>query len=88
MRRAEGLELRTGILRGDAPGEIEIEVNGLAFTLDLLHAQKTGFYLDQMAHYAAVAEYAQGTTGARLLHEPGRIRARLRTGRGCGRNRR
>jgi 23S rRNA (cytosine1962-C5)-methyltransferase len=60
VRRAEGLELRTGVLKGGAPEEIQIEVNGLSFTLDLLRAQKTGFYLDQLAHYAAVAEHAKG----------------------------
>ncbi len=60
VRRAEGLELRTGILYGEAPGEVEIDVDGLKFTIDLMHAQKTGFYLDQLAHYAAVAEHAKG----------------------------
>ncbi len=58
VRRAEGLELRTGLLRGNAPTEITIELNGLEFDLDLLHGHKTGFYLDQKANYAAVADYA------------------------------
>ena len=60
VRRAEGLELQTGVLQGDAPGEIEIEIGGLRFAVDLLHAQKTGFYLDQLPHYAAVAQHAAG----------------------------
>src|SRR6476620_1382169 len=34
VRRAEGLELRTGVLKGEAPGETQIEINGLSFTLD------------------------------------------------------
>ena len=60
VRRAEGMELQVGVLAGEAPGETEIEVAGLRFTLDLMHAQKTGFYLDQLAHYETVARHAQG----------------------------
>jgi len=64
VRRAEGMELQTGLLFGAAPAEQEIEIAGLRFGVDLVHAQKTGFYLDQVQHYAAVAEYARG---ARVL---------------------
>ena len=60
VRRAEGLELQNTVLRGNAPGPIEIEFAGLKFETDLLQAQKTGFYLDQLSHYAAVAKFAQG----------------------------
>jgi 23S rRNA (cytosine1962-C5)-methyltransferase len=60
VRRAEGMEPRVDILFGDAPGETEIEAAGLRLTIDLLHAQKTGFYLDQMANYDAVAQFAKG----------------------------
>ena len=47
VRRAEGLELRSGVLRGDASSPVEIVIGRLKFEVDLLHAQKTGFYLDQ-----------------------------------------
>src|SRR4029077_10335465 len=40
VRRAEGLELQSGLLRGDAPNEIEIEVAGLKLQIDPLQAQK------------------------------------------------
>ncbi len=60
VRRAEGLELQTGVLRGEAPREVEIEVAGLRLSVDLLHAQKTGFYLDQIGHYGSVAGQAGG----------------------------
>ena len=67
VRKAEGLDLRTGVLEGPAPsGPILIEINGtrqsasLQFDVDLLHAQKTGFYLDQAPNYSAVANYAAG----------------------------
>jgi 23S rRNA (cytosine1962-C5)-methyltransferase len=60
VRRAEGMELQSGLLRGDAPNEVEIEVAGLKLQIDPLHAQKTGFYLDQLPNYALVAEQARG----------------------------
>jgi 23S rRNA (cytosine1962-C5)-methyltransferase len=67
IRRAEGLELRTGVLEGPAPpGPILIEINGtpqrtsLQLEVDLLHGQKTGFYLDQRENYEIVARNAQG----------------------------
>jgi 23S rRNA (cytosine1962-C5)-methyltransferase len=60
VRRAEGMEPEVGVLVGEAPGETQIEVAGLRLTIDLLHAQKTGFYLDQMANYDAVAQFAKG----------------------------
>jgi len=60
VRRAESLELRSGVLRGDAPSPVEIVIDGLKFEVDLLHAQKTGFYLDQKENYETVAQYAGG----------------------------
>jgi len=59
IRKAEGLELRSGILRGDSPSQIEIEIENVRFEVDLLHGQKTGFYLDQRHNYAVVAGYAR-----------------------------
>ena len=59
VRRAEGMEPRVSVLFGEAPEGTEIEVAGLRLTVDLLHAQKTGFYLDQMANYEAVAQFAK-----------------------------
>jgi len=57
VRKAEGLELRTGVLRG-TPSQIAIEIEGVKLEVDLLHGQKTGFYLDQKHNYGIVAEYA------------------------------
>ena len=59
VRKAEGLELRTGVLEGDAlSGPITVQLGGLKFDVDLLHGQKTGFYLDQAPNYSAVAHFA------------------------------
>jgi 23S rRNA (cytosine1962-C5)-methyltransferase len=60
VRRAEGMEPHVGMLFGEAPGETEIEVAGLRLTTDLLNAQKTGFYLDQLGNYEFVARSASG----------------------------
>ncbi|HEX4665615.1 MAG TPA: class I SAM-dependent rRNA methyltransferase [Chthoniobacterales bacterium] len=60
VRRAEGMELRSGMLSGELPNELEIEVAGLKLQVDLLHSQKTGFYLDQLPNYALVAQHAAG----------------------------
>lgn len=60
VRKAEGLELITGVLFGEAPGPFAVTIAGLEFELDLSHGQKTGFYLDQVPNYAAVAAYAKG----------------------------
>ena len=58
IRNAEGLELRRGILRG-TPSQAAIEIEGVKFEVDLLHGQKTGFYLDQRYNYGIVAGYAR-----------------------------
>ena len=60
VRRAEGMELRSGVLAGEPPNETEFEIHGVHFAVDLLNAQKTGFYLDQLPHYRTVAELAKG----------------------------
>jgi len=59
VRRAEGLDLRIGILRGEASSAVKIDISGLKFDVDLLGAQKTGFYLDQACNYEAVAHFAR-----------------------------
>jgi 23S rRNA (cytosine1962-C5)-methyltransferase len=60
IRKAEGLELVTGVLFGEAPPPIPVTIAGLKFEIDLAHGQKTGFYLDQIPNYAAVARHAKG----------------------------
>src|SRR5260370_18041101 len=59
VRSAEGLELRSGTLRGDTSSQIEIEIDGLKFEVDVLRGQKTGFYLNQNQNYQAVAQHAK-----------------------------
>ncbi len=59
-RLAEGLEVITGMLHGEAPAPFALETPHGVFTLDLLHGQKTGLYLDQLENYAKVAQWAAG----------------------------
>jgi 23S rRNA (cytosine1962-C5)-methyltransferase len=58
VRQAEGLEPRTGVLRGTASRQTIIEIEGLKFEVDLLRGHKTGFYLDQKHNYTILTPYA------------------------------
>jgi 23S rRNA (cytosine1962-C5)-methyltransferase len=60
VRKAEGLELHTAILRGAAPGPMEVTLAGIKFGIELPGGQKTGLYLDQADNYALVAQHAKG----------------------------
>jgi 23S rRNA (cytosine1962-C5)-methyltransferase len=60
IRKAEGLEPRTGILAGSWNGPLTLAINGLVQEIDLMEGQKTGLYLDQLDNYAAVGAMAKG----------------------------
>jgi 23S rRNA (cytosine1962-C5)-methyltransferase len=67
VRRAEGLELKTGILEGAAPSApLLVEISAtrqsapLQLEVDLMHGHKTGLYLDQLPNYPIVSEQAGG----------------------------
>lgn len=60
IRKAEGLEPRTGILAGSWNGPLTLTINGLVQEIDLMEGQKTGLYLDQLDNYAAVGAMAKG----------------------------
>ena len=70
VRELEGLPLREGILWGTFPETgIVIFEGGLPFIVDLLHGQKTGFFLDQRDNRLLAARYAanlQKETGTEL----------------------
>ena len=59
VRRAEGMETRTGMLHGEATVQ-NVQILNLDFEIDVLHGQKTGFYLDQVENYRAVSDWAIG----------------------------
>src|SRR5256712_9830448 len=58
VRKAEGLELEAGILRGTS-SQIVIEIARVKLEIDLIHGQKNGFYLDQRHNYRIVPGYAR-----------------------------
>jgi 23S rRNA (cytosine1962-C5)-methyltransferase len=75
VRTHEQLPLETGVVFGEAPGEVIVHMNGLALRADLLKGQKTGIFLDQRENYLAAARYARGraldcftSTGGFALH--------------------
>jgi 23S rRNA (cytosine1962-C5)-methyltransferase len=75
VRQHEQLPLETGVVFGEAPRELTVRMNGLAFRADLLEGQKTGIFLDQRENYVAAAQYAKGKaldgfacTGGFALH--------------------
>ncbi len=55
VRRLEGMEQTTGLLRGEVPDEVDMVENGIHFLVDVKHGQKTGFFLDQKQNRAALA---------------------------------
>ena len=64
VRRLEGLEQTTGLLRGEVPDRVEMVENGVRFLVDVKHGQKTGFFLDQKQNRAAIEPLCKG---ARVL---------------------
>lgn len=58
---AEGIDLRDGLIWGEAPvGPAFISENDLRYGVDLAEGQKTGFYLDQHDNRRAAASYMRG----------------------------
>jgi len=60
VREFEGLELRSGLLYGDAVDEVEINQYGVRFVVSPLGGQKTGAFLDQRENYLAARSVAHG----------------------------
>jgi 23S rRNA (cytosine1962-C5)-methyltransferase len=60
VRELEGLEMRTGVLYGEAPEEIEIVQDGVRFMVAPLGGQKTGSFLDQRENRLAARAVAKG----------------------------
>lgn len=60
VRQFEGLELRSSVLYGEAPAEIEINQNGVRFLISPMGGQKTGAFLDQRENYLSAKRRAHG----------------------------
>ena len=74
-RAKENLPLEVKVLAGTVPARVTVRMNGLNWTADLLHGQKTGIFLDQRENYLAAKRYGHGraldcftATGGFALH--------------------
>ncbi len=75
VRKRESLPLVSGVLAGEVPEAVVVEMNGLKLHADLLRGQKTGIFLDQRENYVAATRYARcraldcfTSTGGFALH--------------------
>jgi 23S rRNA (cytosine1962-C5)-methyltransferase len=60
VRLLEGLDQRVSVLHGEVPEEVRAHEDGLLFSYDLHHGQKTGGFLDQRENHQAAANFAIG----------------------------
>ena len=60
IRRLEGLPLEVRTASGRPWEPRWLTIGGLDYWLDLMHGQKTGFYLDQLQQHPLVARWAAG----------------------------
>jgi 23S rRNA (cytosine1962-C5)-methyltransferase len=60
VRQLEGLAPRNEVLRGALAGPVPIREDGIAYRVDVMAGQKTGFYLDQRTSRHRVRRLAQG----------------------------
>ncbi|HEV2705154.1 MAG TPA: class I SAM-dependent rRNA methyltransferase [Pyrinomonadaceae bacterium] len=60
VRSLEGLDMRAGLLYGEAPEAFEVVQHGRRFLVAPLGGQKTGAFLDQRENHLAARTYAAG----------------------------
>jgi len=60
LREREGLPMRAGVLRGDAPDTVRVREGELSFDVRLKEGHKTGFYFDQRENRWAMRRFAAG----------------------------
>jgi 23S rRNA (cytosine1962-C5)-methyltransferase len=60
VRALEGLQPRNGVVHGDLPRDVAIVEDGIAYRVDPVAGQKTGFYVDQRDNRRIVRTLARG----------------------------
>jgi len=60
VRRLEGMEQVTGLLRGEVPDRVIMTENGIKYSVDVQDGQKTGFFLDQKYNRLAIHKLCKG----------------------------
>ncbi len=68
VRTLEGLQPRSGWLRGDGDPVLTIREHGWQFTVDVAQGHKTGFYLDQRDNRARLADWVRQFDLRRVLN--------------------
>jgi len=58
-RELEGLEQKTGFLRGNFDTNVKMTENGINFIVDVANGQKTGYFLDQKENRAAIRPFVK-----------------------------
>jgi 23S rRNA (cytosine1962-C5)-methyltransferase len=59
-RGLEGLKQEKSVLFGDPSGKVAFEESGIAYRVDVLEGQKTGFFFDQRENRLALQDLVQG----------------------------
>jgi 23S rRNA (cytosine1962-C5)-methyltransferase len=59
-RMLEGLTPEKRVIRGSITGPVVIEESGIAYEVDVLEGQKTGFFFDQRENRLALKDYVRG----------------------------
>jgi 23S rRNA (cytosine1962-C5)-methyltransferase len=59
-RTLEGLVLEKRVIHGTIDGPLAIEESGIAYRVDVLEGQKTGFFFDQRENRLALRDYVGG----------------------------
>lgn len=60
IREKEGMELFNKVYYGNEIHKTIIKENGIKMEVDVLHGQKTGYFLDQKANHRRIAPYVKG----------------------------
>lgn len=67
IRDLEGLPRRARAMKGKAEGPVHIRENGLQLLADVVHGQKTGYFLDQRENRRAVRDLTASLKPQRVL---------------------
>jgi 23S rRNA (cytosine1962-C5)-methyltransferase len=59
IRKLENLELSKQVLFGTLPEFVTVDIEGMAYSLDLLNGQKTGFFLDQKENHLLTRHFVK-----------------------------
>jgi 23S rRNA (cytosine1962-C5)-methyltransferase len=68
VRQREGLQSRSGLVRGTLTNPVEMEEHGVRYAVDVLQGHKTGFYIDQRDSRLTAAQIVGRISNAQVLN--------------------